>query len=145
MKYGISMRHRISMTIVIAIASLAMMIAGATAAFAQASSSTAELRGQVTDANSAVIPNAKLTLTDVVKGASRQGVSDGEGNYVFLVLLPSSYELKVEAPGFGASTTRVDLTVGQQANIPVKLGTGKVENRVNGEDGGEEVETERTE
>jgi hypothetical protein len=133
------------MTIVVALASLAMMIAGATAAFAQASSSTAELRGQVTDPNGAVVPNAKLTLTDVVKGTSRQGVSDGEGNYIFLVLLPSSYELKVEAPGFGASTTRVELTVGQQANIPIKLGTGKVEIRVYVEAGGEVVETGRTE
>src|SRR5215471_10300595 len=145
MNYGISMRHRISMTIVIALASLAMMIVGATAAFAQASSSTAELRGQVTDANGAVVPNAKLTLTDVVKGASRQGVSDGEGNYVFLVLLPSSYELKAEAPGFAASATRFELTVGQQANIPIKLGTGKLEIRVYVEAGGEVVETARTE
>src|SRR5262249_52977204 len=145
MKYRVTMRHRISMTIVIALASLAVMIASATAAFAQASSSTAELRGQVTDANSAVIPNAKLTLTDVVKGASRQGVSDGEGNYVFLVLLPSSYELKVEAPGFSASATRFELTVGQRANIPIKLGTGKVEIRVYVEAGAEAAETARTE
>jgi len=133
------------MAIVIALASLAMTIAGATAAFAQASSSTAEVRGQVTDANGAVVPNAKLTLTDVVKGTSRQGVSDGEGNYVFLVLLPSSYELKVEAQGFGASTIRVELTVGQQANIPIKLGTGKLEIRVYVEAGAEVVETSRTE
>src|SRR5262249_3482785 len=110
MNYRISMKHGISMTIVIALASLAIMIGCATAAFAQASSSTAELRGQVTDPNGAVVPNAKLTLTDVVKGTSRQGVSDGEGNYVFLVLLPSSYELKVEAQGFGASPTRAELT-----------------------------------
>src|SRR6266542_1298669 len=145
MKYRISMRHRISMTIVIALASLAMMIAGATAAFAQASSSTAELRGQVTDANGAAIPNAKLTLTDVVKGASRAATSDGEGNYVFLGLLPGSYDLKIEAQGFAASATRLELTVGQQANIPIKLGAGKVEIRVYVEAGAEVVETARTE
>src|SRR6266540_3264904 len=145
MKYRISMRHRISMTIVVALASLAMMIAGATAAFAQASSSTAELRGQVTDANGAAIPNAKLTLTDVVKGASRAATSDGEGNYVFLGLLPGSYDLKVEAQGFAASATRLELTVGQQANIPIKLGAGKVEIRVYVEAGAEVVETARTE
>ncbi len=133
------------MTIVIALASLAMMIAGATAAFAQASSSTAELRGQVTDANGAAIPNAKLTLTDVVKGASRAATSDGEGNYVFLGLLPGSYDLKVEAQGFAASATRLELTVGQQANIPIKLGAGKVEIRVYVEAGAEVVETARTE
>src|SRR5262245_9234850 len=145
MNYRISMRHRISMTIVVALASLAMMIVGATAAFAQASSSTAELRGQVTDPHGAVVPNAKLTLADGDQCSSRHGFSDGEGNYVFRVLLPSSYELKVEAPGFAASTISVELTVGQQANIPIKLGTGKVEIRVYVEAGGEVVETGRTE
>src|SRR5215813_8704616 len=124
------MRHMIRLTVMSAFASLVMMIAGATGAFAQASSSTAELRGAVTDANGAAIPNAKLTLTDAVKGVSRTATSDGEGNYVFLGLLPSSYNLKVEAQGFGASATRLDLTVGQQANIPIKLAAGKVEIQV---------------
>ncbi|HKQ78260.1 MAG TPA: carboxypeptidase regulatory-like domain-containing protein [Blastocatellia bacterium] len=139
------MRHSIRLTMMIALASLAVMIVSNTAAFAQASSSTAELRGQVADSNGAAIPNAKLTLTDVIKGASRTATSDGEGNYVFLGLLPSSYELKVEAQGFGASSTRLDLTVGQQANIPIKLAAGKLEVQVDVVGGAEVVETNRTE
>src|SRR5262245_15214498 len=139
------MRNRIVLTAIIALASLVMTIAGATAALAQASSSTAELRGQVTDANGAAIPNAKLTLTDLVKGSSRVATSDGEGNYAFLGLLPSSYDLKVEAQGFGASSTGLNLTVGQQANIPIKLSAGKLEIQVEVVGGGEVVETGRTE
>jgi len=139
------MRHTIRLMMMIALASLTVMIASNTAAFAQASSSTAELRGQVTDANGAAIPNAKLTLTDTVKGASRTATSDGEGNYVFLSLLPSSYDLKVEAQGFGASTTRLELTVGQQSNIPIKLAAGKVEVQVDVVGGAEVVEINRTE
>ncbi|HMB27731.1 MAG TPA: carboxypeptidase regulatory-like domain-containing protein, partial [Blastocatellia bacterium] len=139
------MRYRIGLTVVIAFASLAIMIAGSGAAFAQASSSTAELRGQVTDANGASIPNAKLTLTDLVKGSSRVAASDGEGNYAFLGLLPSSYDLKVEAQGFTATTTRLELTVGKQANIPIKLAAGKIEVQVEVVGGGEVVETGRTE
>jgi hypothetical protein len=139
------MRYRIGLTVVIAFASLAIMIASSGAAFAQASSSTAELRGQVTDANGASIPNAKLTLTDLVKGSSRVAASDGDGNYAFLGLLPSSYELKVEAQGFGATQTRLELTVGQHANIPIKLTAGKIEIQVDVVGGGEVVETSRTE
>ncbi len=139
------MRHTIKLTAMIALASFVVMIAGATAAFAQASSSTAELRGQVTDANGAAIPNAKLTLTDIAKGTARTATSDGEGSYVFLSLLPSSYDLKVEAQGFGATTTRIELTVGQQANIPIKLAAGKVEIQVDVVAGAEVVETQRTE
>ena len=139
------MKHRIGLTVIIAFASLAIMIAGSGAAFAQASSSTAELRGQVTDANGAAIPNAKLTLTDLVKGSSRVAASDGDGNYAFLGLLPSSYNLKVEAQGFGATTTRLELTVGQHASIPIKLTAGKIEIQVDVVGGGEVVETSRTE
>src|SRR5215813_8090566 len=139
------MRYTIRLAVMIALASLAVMIASNRAAFAQASSSTAELRGQVTDTNGAAVPNAKLTLTDTVKGSSRTATSDGEGNYVFLGLLPSSYNLKVEAQGFGASATRLDLTVGQQANIPIKLSAVKVEVQVDVVGGAEVVETNRTE
>ncbi|MBO0857626.1 MAG: TonB-dependent receptor [Chloracidobacterium sp.] len=139
------MKHRIRMTIALALASLAALVASHTTALAQASSSTAELRGQVTDANGAVITNARLTLTDVVKGSSRSATSDSEGNYVFLGLLPSSYDLKVEAQGFGTNTTRLELTVGQQANIPFKLAAGKVEIQVDVAAGAEVVEAGRSE
>jgi hypothetical protein len=133
------------MTVTLALASLAALIAGATATFAQASSSMAELRGQVTDADGAAIANAKLTLTDLVKGSSRVAASDGEGAYVFLGLRPSSYELQVEAQGFSASATRIELTVGLQANIPIKLAAGKIEFQVDVVGGGEAVEVNRTE
>jgi Carboxypeptidase regulatory-like domain len=139
------MRYRIGMTVTLALASLAALIAGATATFAQASSSMAELRGQVTDADGAAIANAKLTLTDLVKGSSRVVASDGEGAYVFLGLPPSSYELQVEAQGFSASATRIELTVGRQANIPIKLAAGKIEFQVDVVGGGEVVEVNRTE
>src|SRR5262249_48698723 len=90
-------------------------------------------------------PRGTLTLTGVVKGTARSAASEGEGNYYFLGLLPSSYNLKVEAQGFGASGARLELTVGQQANIPIKLGAGKVEVQVDVVGGAEVVETNRTE
>src|ERR687893_526529 len=84
---------------------------GAVPAFAQASSSSAELRGQVTDPAGAAVPNAAVTVTDINKGTSRTTTTDEEGTYVFLNLLPSSYELKVSSGNFAPGTTRVELTV----------------------------------
>ncbi len=114
-------------------------------AYGQASGSTAELRGLVTDATGAVIPGAKVTLTDTAKGLSRTVTTDNEGTYVFINLLPSSYEVKVEAKGFAVGTAKLDLTVGQQANVPFKLAAGGVEVQVDIVAGGEVVETNRTE
>ncbi|HEV2912941.1 MAG TPA: TonB-dependent receptor [Pyrinomonadaceae bacterium] len=125
---------------------LFVLVLGISPAFSQASSSTAELRGQVIDTAGAAIPDASVTITDVSKGTSRTTSSDEDGNYVFLNLLPSSYELKVEAAskGFAPSTTRIELTVGQQANIPVQLGTGNIAATVDIVGGQEVVETDRT-
>lgn len=114
-------------------------------AFSQASSSTAELRGKVTDTAGAAVPNATVTITDKAKGTSRTTQTDDEGNYVFLNLQPSSYELKVSASGgFATASTQIELTVGQQANIPFELGAKSIRETIDVVAGGEVVETDRT-
>lgn len=122
------------------------VVGGFSLAFSQASSSTAELRGQVTDSTGAAVPNASVTITDLSKGTVRTTTTDSAGNYVFLNLLPSAYELKVEATsaGFTPATSRIELTIGQQANIPVQLGVGNVSATIDIVGGGEVVETDRT-
>ncbi len=124
---------------------LLVFLAASAPALAQASGSLAEVRGQVADTTGAVIPNAKIALTDLAKGTTRTSVSDADGNYSFLGLLPSTYELKAEATSFSSSLIRLELTVGQQANVPVKLSAGKVEVLVDVVAGAEVVETQRTE
>ncbi len=147
MRHRIRQIHQISQIRIIAISIVVMMavITAATgSAWAQASGSTAELRGQVTDTVGAAIPGATVTLTDANKGTVRTATTDAEGNYTFLGLLPSAYDLKIEAKGFGSSTTRLELTVGQQANIPIRLGAGNFEVKVDIVAGTEVVETARS-
>ncbi|MDQ3088439.1 MAG: carboxypeptidase regulatory-like domain-containing protein, partial [Acidobacteriota bacterium] len=90
---------------------------------AQASSSTSDLRGQVTDSNGAAIPGATVTLTDAARGTTRTATTDEDGQYTFLAVPPSNYDLKVEAAGgnFAVGTRSIQLTVGQQANIAIEL------------------------
>ena len=117
-------------TISLLLTAFFLLAIGRTTSFSQASGSLAELRGQVTDATGAIIPNAKVTLTDTAKGTSRNLVTDAEGNYIFIGLLPSLYEVKVEAAGFAANISKVELTVGQQVDVPLKLSTGKFRHRL---------------
>ncbi len=116
------------------------------AATANAQRTNADLTGRVLDQNGAAVPNATVTITDLSKGTSRTTNTDAEGNYVFLNLLPSSYELKVTAAsgGFAPGSTRVELTVGQQANIPFQLGAQGIQEAVEVVAGGEVVDTDRT-
>ncbi|HET9533320.1 MAG TPA: carboxypeptidase regulatory-like domain-containing protein, partial [Blastocatellia bacterium] len=124
---------------------LVVLVSRVDLAFPQASVSTAEIRGQVTDEKGAAISGATITLTDVGKGTTRTVRSDENGNYVVLSLLPSDYTMKVEASGFATKTlTNIHLDVGQAANIPVTLNVGGVQAEVNVTASTETVEVERT-
>ena len=96
-----------------------LLVIDLTSGFSQASGSLAELRGQVTDATGAIIPNAKVTLTDTAKGTSRNLVTDAEGNYIFIGLLPSLYEVKVEAAGFAAKFRLDDNVIRGRRAAPI--------------------------
>ena len=122
------------------------LICGVVAVYPQASSSTADLRGQVTDATGAVIPNASVTLTDTTRGTTRTAVTGEDGEYIFLSVPPSDYDLKVEAAGgsFSGFTRRIRLAIGEQANIPIQLTAAGVAVNVDVTVDSEIVSTERT-
>jgi hypothetical protein len=124
---------------------LSMLICVA-AIYPQASSSTAELRGLVTDATGATIPGANVTLTDTTRGTTRTAVANEDGEFIFLAVPPSEYDLKVESASgnFSAFNRRIRLAIGEQANFPVQLTAGGVAANVDVTVDTEIVETERT-
>jgi hypothetical protein len=113
-------------------------------ALAQASSTTADLRGTVTDPSGSIVPRSRVVLTDTAKGIARTATTDATGNYAFLAVLPSTYTLKVEAAGFAPTSTSFELTVGEQAIVPVKLKLKRFAQGVTVVAGAGVVETERT-
>ncbi len=60
----------------------------------------AQIRGLVTDASGAVLPNANVSLTEVGTNVARTAKTDQSGSYILRALRPSTYVLRVEAPGF---------------------------------------------
>jgi len=89
-------------------------------------SATSSLRGTVSDPNGAVIPGAKVTLSNPATGFSRQATSDGQGFYQFLQLPPGTYDVSADAGKTGKITEKaVQLQVSQPAtlNLAVKLGS----------------------
>jgi hypothetical protein len=63
---------------------------------------TGSISGVVQDAQGAVIPNAKVTLTNAAQGAgsARAVQTNGEGAFVFSPVLAGTYSLEVEMTGF---------------------------------------------
>lgn len=101
-----------------------MMVAAFTfTAFAQGS--TSEITGKVTDPNGAVIAGATVTATDANKGVVRTATTDADGNYSFLNLVPGSYNMRVQATGFGPQVRNAfQVTVGQTADLDFALKVG---------------------
>ncbi|MGD0891686.1 MAG: TonB-dependent receptor [Terracidiphilus sp.] len=85
---------------------------------------TGSIDGLVTDPNGAIIPNAKLILTNDGTGEQRTAVSDATGLYTFVSLAPANYHLVTAAAGFAKSSTPIILQTGQVLNVPVKLVVG---------------------
>jgi len=85
------------------------------------------LRGTVADQNGGVVPNAKIALTDQGTGAQRTTLTSRSGEYLFSELVPSTYILSVESPGF-KKFERKDIVVGtqQQVSLDATLELGAV-------------------
>ena len=85
---------------------------------------TADVLGTVTDNSGAVLPNAKVTITNTATNQSRSEQSNGEGDYVFTLLLPGRYSVRVEATGFKAFVSPVAVVAGERARIDAQLQVG---------------------
>src|SRR5256885_836505 len=52
--------------------------------------------GRVTDSSGAIVPNAKVTITDVATGSSRELQTNAAGDYTAPNLNPAVYSIKTE-------------------------------------------------
>src|SRR5258706_8870923 len=69
------------------------------AALAQSDRGT--ITGTISDPANAIIPGAKVSAKNVETGAAYETVTTGTGNYTLPSLPVGSYDLTVEASGFG--------------------------------------------
>jgi len=125
---------------------LAVTMVFATAAVAQVQSAAADLRGTVTDPTGAVVAGATVTARGVGTGISRTATSDSEGAFQMIGLPPGEYGVTAEAASFKKIVlSGIRLTVGQAAELTIKLEVGEASAIVNvtGDDV-QLVETTRT-
>ena len=76
----------------------ALLLAGQ--APVQAQTTSASVSGQVKDAQGGVLPGATATLTSRTQGNVLTAQTDSEGRFVFAIVRPDSYTLKVSLQGF---------------------------------------------
>jgi hypothetical protein len=85
-------------------------------------SATASLRGVVTDATHAVVPNADVVVTSNDTAQKHEQRSDSNGEFSFQELFVGDYRVEVQATGFATwVNARIHLDVGNQSQIEVQL------------------------
>lgn len=104
---------------------LSLVLFAAAVAYGQAVSAT--LLGNITDVSGAVVPNAKVTITEQNTNVSRSAETNESGNYTFPDIPPGTYTVSVEITGFKKETRKdVPVTVNTATRIDVKLQPGNI-------------------
>lgn len=118
----------------------------AVSGMAQSQVAAADLSGTVTDSAGAVVAGATVTARGAGTGITRTVTSDSEGSFQMIGLPPGDYEVTAEAATFKKSViSAVKLTVGQSAELTIKLEVGDTTAIVNvSADDVELVETTKT-
>jgi hypothetical protein len=92
---------------------------------------TGQLTGVVMDSSGAVVPQAKVTLTDEATAIPATTKTNERGIYVFTGIRPAKYTVKVEATNLQTQERRgLVIAVSQQATLDFTLSLQSVSERV---------------
>lgn len=91
-----------------------------------AADTTGAIQGYVTDSSRAFVPNAQIELINEATNVAVTQKSGPDGNYVFNLVPPGTYTLRVTAAGFRTTVTRgivVELNKNSRADLTLEVGT----------------------
>src|SRR5918995_4191223 len=92
---------------------------------------TATVVGTVRDSSGAVVPDAKVTLTNTQTGVSAERMSDANGNFEFFTVRIGTYLLSAEKAGFSiALVDNVQVTVGARQRVDLAMSVGQLTEKV---------------
>jgi len=102
----------------------------------------ASIRGTVVDPSGAVVPEARLTATNVATGINYNTTSNKDGLFTFVQLPIGDYTVKVEKSGFKTfSESRIHLDLDQIYNLKVGMELGVVSDTITVDANPAQVET----
>jgi Carboxypeptidase regulatory-like domain len=97
-----------------------------TCIFVQGQSTYGSITGSVTDPSGAAISDARVTLTNLGTAEKRVQPTGADGLYGFVNLIPGSYRVEAEKPGFKRVTQEpVVVQVQQNSKIDLALPIGQ--------------------
>ena len=92
---------------------------------------TGTILGRVSDSTGAVIPQAPVEVTNLATGVTIKVTTSGTGDYTASNLIPGSYRVSVQMPGFAKSVVSgIPLVVAQDSRIDFQLKPGAASDTV---------------
>src|SRR5215475_6177677 len=98
---------------------LLCILSGSLPLFSQ--TATTSLRGTIKDPSGALVPGAKITLSDSASGRTFTAVANTAGQYAFPQIPPAKYTITATSPGFGTQSKIAELLVNQPATVDFDL------------------------
>jgi hypothetical protein len=87
--------------------------------------------GTVTDPTGAAVTSAKVTITDTNKGTVSTVMTDAQGTYTKGQLIPDTYTISIEAPGFQKTVSNgVDVHVDESVRYDASMKVGDISTSV---------------
>src|ERR1700680_984218 len=97
--------------------------------FAQTTVGTGSIVGTVSDASSAVVSGAEVTITNRATGQLINLTTNSSGSFISGALIPGNYKTLVSAKGFSTAEVSLTVLVGNTATATVTLQIGQ-ENQI---------------
>ena len=103
---------------------LIILLAATSLSLAQTTIATGSIQGTVTDSSGAIVPGAKVGISNTATGQAVSTTTSGSGVYTSGALTPGPYEVRVEAKGFNTVHLSVTVQISNTATGNVKLTVG---------------------
>ena len=108
-----------------------MLVLAWNTAHARAQAVYGSISGIITDTTGAVVPGATVTITSAERRTADSVVTNESGLYVKERLLPGTYEVRAELPGFKAAVfPDINVSVDTQTKLNIRLDIGQVSENV---------------
>ncbi|HEV2233670.1 MAG TPA: carboxypeptidase regulatory-like domain-containing protein [Terriglobia bacterium] len=91
---------------------------------------SASVSGSVTDPSGAIIPNAKVTVVQTNTASRRSVVTNSAGEFSVPSLLPATYTVSVDAPGFKKFVETITLLADQSRALQIQMQIGQTTQQV---------------
>ncbi len=96
----------------------------------RAQTDTAQIQGTVVDSSGAILPGARITLTNLDTSAILTTTADSSGRFNFSALVRGRYKAEVRAEGFQSEVQNLALDVSQVQALNFRLSPGSVNSTI---------------